>query len=453
MDFWPRHKFLIQKQFLFIFSILIIVIFLSCDDSYNSNSDEIDNNLKNFYWTLQAGTSSNDIVNDIGLDQSGNIYLTGYTQGSLSSTANNGGKDVFLIKYDTNGSLVWKNQIGTSSNDEGSGLVLDNDSNIIVAGLTYSGLDGNSHSGSSDLFVLKYNENGTKLWSQQLGTNKIDYATDVDINSSGNSIIIGATNRGLDSNSNAGDNKSDYFISVYNKNGAKQSTNQYGVLKNDIGYGIALDNAGNTYITGSSENSIDGETHSGKKDIFLIKFDSSINKEWSKLIGTSNDDEGFCLDTDSLGNVYVTGYTTGDFDGNTRFGSGNDQDVFLIKYDENGNKLWSRQFGTQSEDKAFGIIIDSNDNVYVTGKTCSGLNSNKHLGECDYFLIKYNSSGSNQWSQQGGSSLLDQALSISSDSSNNIYIAGFTYGSLDGKSNLGGIDYFVVKFDQNGFKQ
>ena len=91
----------------------------------------------------------------------------------------------------------------------------------------------------------------------------------------GNSIIIGATNRGLDSNSNAGDNKSDYFISVYNKNGAKQSTNQYGVLKNDIGYGIALDNAGNTYITGSSENSIDGEAHSGKKDIFLIKFDSS----------------------------------------------------------------------------------------------------------------------------------------------------------------------------------
>ena len=112
MDFWPRHKFLIQKQFLFIFSILIIVIFLSCDDSYNSNSDEIDNNLKNFYWTLQAGTSSNDIVNDIGLDQSGNIYLTGYTQGSLSSTANNGGKDIFLIKYDKKGSLVWKNQIG-----------------------------------------------------------------------------------------------------------------------------------------------------------------------------------------------------------------------------------------------------------------------------------------------------------------------------------------------------
>ena len=156
MDFWPRHKFLIQKQFLFIFSILIIVIFLSCDDSYNSNSDEIDNNLKNFYWTLQAGTSSNDIVNDIGLDQSGNIYLTGYTQGSFSSTANNGGKDVFLIKYDINGSLVWKNQIGTSSNDEGSGLVLDNDSNIIVVGSTYSGLDGNSHSGSSDLFLLKY---------------------------------------------------------------------------------------------------------------------------------------------------------------------------------------------------------------------------------------------------------------------------------------------------------
>ena len=138
---------------------------------------------------------------------------------------------------------------------------------------------------------------------------------------------------------------------------------------------------------------------------------------------------------------------------NTRSGTNNDKDIFLIKYDENGNKLWSRQEGTDSEDIAYGVAVDSLDNLYVTGKTCSNLNANIQKGNCDYFLIKYNSSGTNLWTKQGGSSSLDVGKAVGVDSSDFIYIAGYTYGNIDGKTNLGGTDYFIVKYNRDGYKQ
>ena len=129
------------------------------------------------------------------------------------------------------------------------------------------------------------------------------------------------------------------------------------------------------------------------------------------------------------------------------------KDIFIIKYDENGNKLWSLQEGTDSEDIAYGVATDSLDNIYIAGKTCSNLNNNILKGVCDYFLIKYNSSGNVQWYKQGGTLLEDIAKGIDIDSFNNIFITGYTYGSIDGKTNQGGTDYFLIKYNTEGYKQ
>ena len=198
---------------------------------------------------------------------------------------------------------------------------------------------------------------------------------------------------------------------------------------------------------------MDSETHVGNKDIFIVKFDSSLNREWTKQIGTSSDDESYGVTHDSLGNIYIIGYTQGNLDNNVRKGTGNDKDFFILKYDENGNKIWSRQGGTDAEDIAYDVANDSLDNVYIAGKTCSSLNNNNFKGACDYFLIKYNSSGTVQWTKQGGTSLQDIAKGVDIDSSNNIYITGYTYGSIDGNKNQGGTDYFLIKYNTEGFKQ
>jgi hypothetical protein len=138
---------------------------------------------------------------------------------------------------------------------------------------------------------------------------------------------------------------------------------------------------------------LDGNTTSGGTDMFLVKYNSSGTKQWTKQLGTSLDDYGGGVSTDSSGNIYVTGSTKGGLDGNTS--SGND-DFFLVKYNSSGTKQWTKQLGTTSNDYGYGITTDSSDNIYVSGTTGGGLDGNTDGYSNDIFLVKYNSSGTKQ---------------------------------------------------------
>ena len=89
----------------------------------------------------------------------------------------------------------------------------------------------------------------------------------------------------------------------------------------------------------------------------------------------------------------MTGYTSGDLDGNTNSGS---FDIFLVKYNSSGTKQWTKQLGTSSVDKGRGVTTDSSDNIYVTGGTDGDLDGNTNSGSVDIFLVKYNSDGVKQ---------------------------------------------------------
>ena len=126
-----------------IFSKIILIILLtSCDDSHNTNTEEMENALSNMYWTIQSGTVSNDVINDITIDKNNNIFLSGYSQGSLDGYSNIGNRDVILLKYDKSGKIEWSSQFGTTSNDEGKGIKNDSQNNVYVVGTTYSSIDG-----------------------------------------------------------------------------------------------------------------------------------------------------------------------------------------------------------------------------------------------------------------------------------------------------------------------
>ena len=107
---------------------------------------------------------------------------------------------------------------------------------------------------------------------------------------------------------------------------------------------------------------------------------------WTRQIGTSSDDKANGVAVDTSGNVYVTGCTGSGLDGNTSAG---EDDIFLIKYDTSGNKIWTRQIGTSSDDYASAVAVDTSGNVYVTGSTDGDLDGNTSAGEDDIFLIKY----------------------------------------------------------------
>jgi hypothetical protein len=128
----------------------------------------------------------------------------------------------------------------------------------------------------------------------------------------------------------------------------------FGTDKNEYGLSLAMDNDGNLFLTGYTEGNLDGQTNSGESDIFLIKFDNYGNKLWTKLYGAEKNDIGRTVKTDSSGNIYITGYTEGDLDGNGNKGS---YDAFLMKLDQAGEVLWVEQIGTEEADVSMSMFL------------------------------------------------------------------------------------------------
>ena len=289
----------------------------------------------------------------------------------------------------------WKGTqlLGTSSSDGGRSVKVDSLNNLYITGSTGGGLDGNTHSGSWDIFLVKYNSLGTKQWTRQLGSSSHEIGYGVTVDLSDNLYVTGYTVGGLDGYTNSGG--IDIFLVKYNSSGVKQWTKQFGTSESEIGYGITVDSSNNIYITGYTYGGLDGNTNSGKQDVILIKYNSSGVKQWTKQLGTSSHETGYWdpITVDSSNNIYVTGYTDGGLDGNTNSGS---SDIFLVKYNSNGTKQWTRQLGTSEQDLGFGVTVDSSDNIYLTGITSGSLDGNTNSGNSDIFLVKYNSDGVKQ---------------------------------------------------------
>ena len=142
---------------------------------------------------------------------------------------------------------------------------------------------------------------------------------------------------------------------------------------------MTVDSSDNIYVTGHTDGGLDGNTNSGGWDLILVKYNSSGVKQWTKQLGTSSLDRGYGVTVDSSDNIYVTGYTGGGLDGNTNSGT---TDLFLVKYNSSGTKQWTQQLGTSSDDKGEGVTVDTSYNIYVPGFTTGGLDGNTHSGRC-----------------------------------------------------------------------
>jgi hypothetical protein len=149
---------------------------------------------------------------------------------------------------------------------------------------------------------------------------------------------------------------------------------------NDVGQGITRDSFGNIYITGSAGGSLDGNTSAGRLDVFLSKFDSTGLRLFTRQFGTTGDDIGYGVAVDGSGNVYVAGSIGGN-PGTSVF-----SDIFLTKFNSSGIQLFTSTFGTPLDDIAYGIAVDSGGNIYITGSTGGELDGNPSAGRLDVFL-------------------------------------------------------------------
>jgi large repetitive protein len=184
---------------------------------------------------------------------------------------------------------------------------------------------------------------------------------------------------------------------------------QFGTNSLDESFGISVDSAGNSYVSGDTYGSL-AAPNLGDGDTFVRKFDPAGNMLWTRQFGTNDLETGYDASQNSSGDAYVTGMTQGSLAGP----SAGSYDAYIIKFDGSGNEQWRRQFGTTTNDFAFDIAVGPSGSAYLVGDTNGNLGGTNQ-GSTDAYLRKYDASGAEQWTRQLGTSFDDLARGVGSD--------------------------------------
>jgi hypothetical protein len=372
-----------------------------------------------FEWIRQFGTAGFDGSYSVAADGLGNAYVCGGTTGNVGGL-NAGGRDYFVRKYDSTGSVVWSRQYGTSTDDEALGIALDNVGSVYVSGYTNGSLNGATQNGNGDAFLSKLDTAGNALWTQLLGTRVGDSSWNVSADNAGNVFIVGQTLGPIVHTTFAFQSA---FVAKYNSAGTLSWTRQIGDTGSNTGVGAASDGHGGVYVSGLLDDSVG----------YVSRFDASGTQMWQQTLNVSGSQtfsSGVAVDQD--GNVIVLGNTV------------SSRDVFLSKYSSSGTLLWRQFFGSTGVDEGESLALDGLGHIFVTGLTAGNLGG-PNAGNNDVFLASFDSSGQLLWTRQIGTPQIDEGRGVSADGYGNIYIAGSTTGFL-GASSAGSTDAFLTKF-------
>jgi len=375
-------------------------------------------------FTLQNGISGTTTYGAaITTDSSNNFYVSGYTNGDLvhGAGASTGLQDLYITKYDSSGTRQFISQYGVlGRSTQCNGVAVDLSGNIYVAGNTSGNLvtDTGPSTGNSgpcggpctDAYVTKFNSSGVYQSTKQVGLiNNVTTGFTDNVDSSGNSYLVGYTTANLVNSTSLEANPVnlgrtiDSFVIKYSSLGVAQTPKQLGFAGTiTYGLGVAADSAGYFYVVGTSGANLNTNAAltGGRSDCFIAKYDSSGTLQFIKEIGVPTF-KTYCVSvtTDASNHIFVSGYTGGNLVTGSGASTGT-ADYFIAKFDSSGTQQFISQNGVTggTTSKALGIVLDSGGNIFTTGITTGNLvtGSGSSTGVQDAFISKYNSSGVQQ---------------------------------------------------------
>lgn len=358
-------------------------------------------------WVKQIGGTGNDKAKSVITDNDGNIYVTGYFTGTVDFDPGSGlfnassiaGRDMFILKMDSNGNFIWVKHIGNASVHS---ITIDTKGNLYSTGGFTGNVDFDPGPGvhilnntiwSTDAFILKMDTTGNMIWVAQITGQESNAGASIATDTSGNVHVLGTFKGTTDFDPDTGsinrssNGYSDVFIQKLDSNGKLIWIKTFGGLEDDKARTIVVDDKGNVYTNGLFYGTVDFDPGFGVKnivsighyDIFIQKLNRYGNLKWAKQIGGNNPDDSHPIAIDDMGNLYVTGFFwgknnsgVGTFDvdpgaGTLYLNSNGLFDFFINKLDVAGKLVWSKQIGGIGSDEIFSISLDDFGNLYATG--------------------------------------------------------------------------------------
>jgi hypothetical protein len=401
-----------------------------------------------------------------------------------------GAYDVFITKFDPSGTFVWAVNMGNSSNDGGYSIAVDAAGNVFTTGYFQGTVDFDpgpsvytlsTVGGVDDIFICKLDVSGNFLWAKSIGDTGFDVGNDICVDAAGNVYTTGYFEGVVDFDPGAGvytltsAGSTDIFVSKLDASGNFVFAKNMGGAGGDAGNAITLDGVGNIYVTGPFMFAADFDPSPstfnlnswGQHDIFVSKLNSQGDLVWAKQIGGPGNDYSKDLLVDPSGNIYSTGQfeSTVDFDtgiGTYTLASAGSFDVFLNKLDATGSFLWAKRMGGVNEDRSNCIAFDANFNVHAIGffegtndfDPGAGVYNLTSAGPFDVFIWKLDVSGLFNWARRVGGAGGELGNGITIDGIGNLFATGSFANTVDfdpstavfNISSYGPSDIFILKY-------
>jgi hypothetical protein len=409
-----------------------------CDPSFNPVASAGTVELQH-EWTRLYGNAGVNRFYDAAVGDDGILYVTGYSFGSLDGTSTDQA-DAILAAFNRDGQLLWSTEFGDpTTSDYGYSLSLAPNGRIAVCGETKGGLDGWSNQGDRDAFVAVFSSTGVQEWSTCFGGLDRDEARGVSSTENGDILVCGRTGSDLNGLTHAGNN--DGYVMCFDAQGNHRWTQSWSTPEGDnISSAIPLPDA-SILLAGYVGGDIEGEGIIGDRCVCLQALSMDGEVLWTRMAGTSGVD--YLLDDNCIrtmnGDIVVGGRTYGAFSADEGFGEG---DAFAIRFSPEGVPLWEFSWGTSQIDDVTGIVETSNGLLAVATASPGDWPDHPSEGSNDIALHLFDRNGHPVAQTHVASPGFDYAYQLLAHG-NQLFMIGHTDGDLHAQPNHGLRDGFI----------
>jgi len=374
-------------------------------------------------WESQIGSDAADTSFGVSATPEGDVVVAAATEGALGGD-HAGLRDIYVGKFTKDGDEIWSTQLGSEAGDSPLGVSVAPDGSIYMGGFSDGSFAG-VNAGSADIWVAQLDADGTEVWRRQFGGDGWDRGFDVTA-FDGGVYVTGYTASVLDEGTNH--EGFDGFAARFDADGTMEWVRQFGTDAADWGQGSSLAPDGGLYVTGYTEGDMAAPA-AGDKDAFVLRLSPAGDELWARQFGTPALDWPQGVGTTNDGGVIVAGSTTGDL-GGTNAG---DRDAFVAAFDENGEPLFTSQFGSPAADSVFEVRA-TDDGFVATGSTMgdvAGL-----TGERDGILAWIDAAGQVAMVEQFGAQGLVDYSGLDVSDNGVVFYSGARPGSLEGDTDM-----------------